>query len=152
MHTHTRLSGPPWVNPTIKASHKLILTVITKTEKQVWITSDTKAETQTKPHPHPLGPTLGVPMSSTMKFCSRGDAVWGKVQGSEVGWGTVGGRNRRTPCRGNPTCAEPLVDCEMKEMQRQKDVLKMPPLNNLHDYTKVFSFSNSLTILQPERI
>lgn len=62
-----------------------------------------------------VGPTLGVLTSSTMKFCSRGHAVWGKVKASEEAWGTAGERNRRTPCGSKPTWAEALVDCREGE-------------------------------------
>lgn len=58
-----------------------------------------------------IGPTFGVLTSSTVKFCSRGHAVWGNVKASEEAWGTAGERSRRTPCGSRLACAEPLVDC-----------------------------------------
>lgn len=58
-----------------------------------------------------FGPTLGVLTSSTVKFCSRAHAFWGKVKASEEAWGTAGERSRRMPCGSRPTWAEPLVDC-----------------------------------------
>ena len=83
-----------------------------------------RMNTHTKRHPRPqslhtffifyftdFGPTLGVLTSSTVKFCSRAHAVWGKVKASEEAWGTAGERSRRTPCGSRPTWAEPLVDC-----------------------------------------
>lgn len=56
--------------------------------------------------------TLGVLTSSTVKFCSRGQAVWGNVKASEEAWGAAAGeRSMRTPCGSSPACAELLVDC-----------------------------------------